>query len=288
MLEAENGVQLDLDSYLQHEQGFQVLSGLTGFGLPQMNVQWLETAGHGAKYRSKRALPRDIDLPLLLEGKTREGLRALVDQLSQVLSGEVTLRFYPDEGEPDNSFYVKCHRTGGGSYVYGRDSIGETDLIMWITLRAGDPFWKASEPTILISRTPSAGSFLSNLVSLNVSGSQLTGTLDLDNPGTADAYPVWKVRGPFSRFRAVSPQGEVLEYNYPQGHVVAYWVYLDTENGTCYRPNTMENLYHRLAPAPKFWAIPPGGTTAEVIIDGAEPGQTTLTVEWYPRYWMVV
>ena len=128
-----------------------------------------------------------------------------------------------------------------------------------------------------------AAGLLPNLSRLNLSPSQLTGTLVLENPGDADAYPVWEVRGPGTNFRAVSPDGDVLAWN---GTLTAgQTISIDTERGTVV-DQTGANRYAELGPAPRMWTIPPGLTYASVQWEDTVLPSSRIAVSWRPRRWL--
>jgi hypothetical protein len=139
---------LPLDGVQQNGVGVQARSGLTGLGLPPVQVQWLEGAGDGAVAHGWRTLPRDIDLPLDIVGADREDLIEWLSRLSRVLgkpsmtpgshASVLYLNFYDEEGE---KWSCPVEHVGGGDYTYGQDTIGETDIELVVTLRAGDPYW---------------------------------------------------------------------------------------------------------------------------------------------------
>jgi hypothetical protein len=129
---------LDLDYVLKNGRGIQVTSGVTGLGLPPVQVRWLEGAGDGAVYRGRRVLPRDIDLPLYIVGNDRDDLMSLWSRLARVLDGKVRLRMVEDDG---TSWYCDVYRVGGGTFTYGIDTTGETELRTVVTVRAGNPFF---------------------------------------------------------------------------------------------------------------------------------------------------
>ncbi|WP_263729955.1 phage tail family protein [Cellulomonas sp. SG140] len=140
-LESDND-SLDLDYVLKYGRGVQVLSGVTGLGLPPVEVRWLEGAGDGATFRGRRVLPRDIDLPLLILGRDRKDLRSLWSRLALMLDGKCKLRMIEDDG---SSWWCNVYRVGGGTYTYGADTDGEREIRTVITLRAPNPFWVAEQ-----------------------------------------------------------------------------------------------------------------------------------------------
>lgn len=276
---------LDLDSLLMKDdpiynllppetRGAQALAGVTGLGLPPVQVQWIEGAGDGSTFRGQRVLPRDIDLPLFFEASDRPALKELLSRLARMMTGECQLRIV----EPDESYwFVNVRRVGGGTYVYGSDTIGETDMSMVLTLRAGDPFWTSSSYSAPVIKASGAGRGLLNgpLTALKLKSGQAFGDILMENRGDAPAYPVWEITGPGANFKAVSPTGEVLQWN---GTLLSgVKLTIDTKTGKVF-DSTGANRFASMAPAPRMWKIPPGTTTAKVTIDTAVAGTPTRIV----------
>ena len=259
---------LRLDDVLMTGKGAQAISGLTGFGLPPVNVQWLEGAGDGATFRTKRLLPRDIDLPLYIDGSDREGLKTFLARLAHVLAGECTLRLVEDHATA--SWSTKVHRTGGGDFIYGSDTTGERDLSMVITLRAGNPFWLKDEAeSVTITNAGSGDNFMSQLAHLRVTPAQAIGKINLENEGDAEAFPVWTVIGPGTNFEAISPSGERIAFEPPiLGNEV---ITIDTATGLV-TDQDGDNRYSDLAPSPRLWTVPPGLSIAEARMDAVSAG----------------
>jgi hypothetical protein len=273
---------LNLDDILHRGTGVQVLTGVAGLGLPDVSVQWLEGAGDGATYRGRRVLPRDIDLPLYLQATDREALKMLLSRLSMLLAEECTLRLIEADG---TDWSTKVHRVGGGSYVYGQDTIGETDFQTVITLRAGDPFFTYSRPSSQrISNSGAGRGLLTGLAQLRVASSQAIGTILLENLGDASAYPTWDVVGPGRDFRAVSVTGERFHWT---GSLTAdQTLRIDTQRGTV-TDGHGASRYADLAAAPRLWTIPPGTTQAVASLEDVD-GRSSITCSWRPRKWMVI
>ncbi|MCG8926655.1 phage tail domain-containing protein [Lentzea sp. CC55] len=257
----------DLDDVLKKGRGVQALSGATGLGLPPVSVQWLSGAGDGARYRGRRVLPRDIDLPLLIQASGRDDLQRTLSRLAIMLAGPCTLRFVEDDG---TSWTTEVVRVGGGDYVFGADTTGEDDLLLILTLRAGDPFFTGSVPTRkVVGEQTGVRGLLPNLAKMPVVSSQAIGQIQLENLGNADAFPTWEVTGPGRDFEAVSPGGERLHW---RGTLAAgERLIIDTQRGTVVDHNGA-NRYAELAAAPRFWAIPPGLSSATAALYDISPG----------------
>ncbi|QDP44222.1 minor tail protein [Streptomyces phage Celia] len=273
---------LSLNGVAETGTGVQATTGLTGFGLPPVSVQWLEGAGDGAVYRRTRVQPRDIDIPLDIVGRDTAHLKQLLSRLAKLFSGRATLRFFDGDSVEWRTDVV---RVGGFDVNYGGSTTGNKDLQTVVTLRAGDPYWTAAKASIKTvgGGTPPAA-FVSSFLTLPVAPSQAIGQMTLDNTGDATAYPVWTVFGPGDTFTAVSPSGETLvwEGELEDGEKLT----IDSRYGTVI-DGTGANRYAELAPAPRFWSLPPGQTTCTASLLNIT-ASSKIVCSWQARKWMVI
>jgi len=273
---------IPLNDLLNLPTGVQALAGATGLGLAPVTPQWIEGAGDGATYRGRRTNVRDIDVPLLIDGGDRAGLKAMVSRIARMCAGPFTLRFVEDSGE---SWTLGVVRVGGGDYVYGSDTTGDRDLQMVLTLRAGDPYWTSATASQRRYRLgESTAGLLPYLSRLQLSPDSLNGVVEVENTGDAETMPTWIVRGPGSRFEAKLPgqRGFAWSGTLAEGESLVF----DTRAGTVV-DQTGASRYSGLEPAPLFWALPPGVTTAEMTLSGAGP-TSEVVCTWRRRKWAVV
>ncbi|MEU9605462.1 phage tail family protein [Streptomyces sp. NPDC048057] len=272
---------LDLNEIMDTGLGYQAKTGVTGFGLPPVSVQWLEGAGDGATFRRRRVLTRDIDIPLEILARDRRHLQELTDRLALALAGRCTLTLLDDDG---TRWTTDVYRTGGGEYSYGADTTGEREFQTVITFRAPDPYWTGSEAQIRYIGGSAAAPFLTALVNVEISASQAIGEIQLDNSGNAEAYPIWEIAGPGTNFVTVSPDGERLAWS---GTLLAdERLTIDTRKGTVVdRAGT--NRYAELDEAPRFWTVKPGLSTATAQLEDITTA-SKITCSWQPRKWMVI
>ena len=275
---------INLDDVAGFGTGAQVLSGATGLGLPEVVAQWIEGAGDGAVYRGSRLRSRDIDLPIHLIAEDRARLQELVSRLELMLAaGEVQLRWYDDDG---TYWSTRVAWQGGGSWTYGTDTTGERDLTTIVTLRAGSPYWTSSVSSSEKVGSAGAGRGLlrGSLSRLRLSASQAIGTIRLNNTGTAPAFPVWTVVGPGTNFVAQSAAGQQLRWT---GTLAAgELLTLDCRTASV-RDGTGANRYGQLAPAPKFWPVPPGTSVATASLEGTTAA-SSITCTWQARRRVVI
>lgn len=240
--------ELDLGALLDGSYGMQAVAGLTGTGLPPVSVQWAEGAGDGAVYRGKRVLPRDVDIPLFIDGEGRPGLRALVKRLAIILADEANLTLTDSLGD---AWVLNVVRVGGGDFIYGGDTDGENSLQIVVTLRAGQPFW-----------TRVAGEAFYKTDFTN-------DTMLIPSDLSVETPPVWRVTGPGKDLTIISPKGERLEWIGSLANGEALWI--DARNGTV-ESGTGESRYANLGPSPRFAKIPLGADGWTVKFPNADAG----------------
>ncbi|MEU5433817.1 phage tail family protein [Streptomyces sp. NPDC020719] len=269
---------LDLAGQAMTGFGFQATAGMTGRGLPAVDVQWLSGAGDGARWRGQRVQPRDLDIPLDILGRDRSHLSELVSRLAQAVAGECQLVLVDDQ---DVRWSTSVYRTGGGDIT----DDGGTSLQTVISFRAPDPYFVASTiSTQSVTGDPGKKPFLSNLVAMPLAASQAIGNVQLDNTGDVPAYPVWEVYGPGRDLTVTAPTGETLRW---QGTLATgERLIVDTRNGSV-RDGANTNRYADLATAPRFWTVPPGTSTASIsLLDTT--ADSRIVCSWRPRKWMVI
>lgn len=236
--------------------GIFLLRGVNGFGIPKVDTRWFEGAGHGAVYRGSRYGPRDLDLPLLVDGINRNGLKAQTEILDMALADPFNIEVM----EGSAKWVLKdCVYVGGGTYSYGVDTDGERELPLIITVRAGQPFWERDTPeTVSIS----------------------AGLNTIDSLGTAPSPPIWTVNGPATLFSAGSPTGQSITWtgNISSGQQVI----IDTIRGTV-ETGSGASIYNELSPAPKFWHLPNGESIIEISGDAG-----SVSLSWHPRKRLVI
>ena len=250
--------RISLDEYLLGaEEGFQVLSGATGFGLPKKESRWFEGAGDGATYRGERTLARDMDLPFLIEGGDRAGLKRQTKRLSLALSGPFDLEWIED----GIKWVLRdCRHVSGGDFMYGADTVGERDLFVIVTIRAGQPYWERDTGQSMTC-TP--------------------GVVSVNDVGTAPTPPVWTITGPCTKFTVTSPEGRKLGWT---GNLItASTLTIDTFTGLTTKTGG-GNGYSELDDAPKFWYFP--GGPFEFYLEFT--GLGSVKVDWTPRSRMVI
>jgi hypothetical protein len=274
----------NLDEISRTGTGVEALSGVTGLGLPRVATSWFEGAGDGAEFSDRRYLPRQIDIPLHFYVQGRTELQAIETRFARMMTGPMTFRFVEDDG---SDWSLQVRRTGGGDWVYGVDTVGRTELSTVVTLTAGDPIFTYSveEVKVLGTSNPDRGLIrTAPLSQLQMSGAQVSGPVTFENTGDEYAAPVWYVTGPGSNFEATGPNGEsfIWEGSLSEGESLI----IDTKTASV-TDGTGANRYADMGPAPRFWKIPPGTSTAVTSL-GSTNSVSAITVKWRPRKGSVI
>lgn len=241
--------------------GVEVRAGVTGLGLPPVDLQFDESAGDGSRYRGRRVKQRSLDLHFQIYGPDRDSLKPDLDRVSQVLAYPCTVTLVDeDAGE---SWQIVGYRSGGGDYAYG--DLGDSDatdgstvVIMSVTLVTETPYWESTTPIVL---------------------PMTAGAVMVNNPGTVASPPVWTVTGPTLGFKVESEDGDTLWFSslIDSGTTVT----LDCGAGTV-TDNNGRNRYNDLTDLPRFWNIPEGSSVVNVSYDRSSTDYETVYGE--PRH----
>lgn len=250
---------LDLNGVAATGRGYQATVGANGFGFPTVSTQWIEGAGDGAAYRGQRVLPRDLDIPLWIEGVDAYDLQKLVSELGVVTAAPCTLWVEQDDLTAWSADVV---RMGGGGYVMGQDNT-ETTMSMVLTFRAGEPYFKAKAESEAFTPLGSAG-----------------GSIRMNNYAADVDTPVkWVIDGPCTAVTLTSPSGETLTWT---GTLIAGDALTIDGNTSRVTDSYGESRYDGLNTAPRLWKLPPGVWDANVAISGAT-ASTQARAYWRPR-----
>ena len=262
---------LDLNSISVDGEGVEAIAGLTGFGLPPVEVQWTEGAGDGARFRSSRVLPREVDIPLHVYHNTRAELKATIAKISRVMAGKMVCKVY----DPETGTYVTTdfYRTGGGDYGYGTDSNGMYEWNGVVTLRTGAPYWSHQS--------------VSNTNIIAAAGTVTDSSLVINNAGSAPVPPKVTVTGGPTVVQ-LTLGTETVRWT---GSIGSNTLVIDMATGEVTSGNGLVNYYSGVQAPPQFFSLTPGDNNVSVHIEwatdrtaGADVGDISFT----PRDWMVI
>lgn len=254
-----------------------------GFGMPGVALQWFEGAGDGKSFRGGRTLARVLDVEVHIYGTDRNDMLSKYGNLARIFvldNAPVTMTLTLD----GQAWRGEVVRSGGGDYSFeSSDTDGKTYLKTVWTMEAGDPYWtrvdsEARNISVAGLGIPLIGPGRS-LVQMSLSDMEGTGAATFENSGDVEAWPLWTFYPPFDEI-LLTRDGLTLHWIAPALKTTGY-VTIDTAQGTI-EDETGANLYTGLEPAPKFWSIPNGSSSATIGLSGAS-GASRGTVAWHPR-----
>lgn len=265
---------------LSEANGWVILPGVEGLDDPPRNLIAVEPAlWDGSLPLGARYAARDVFLPLHYAADSTESLRAVQRQVAALLDpkrGPVTLEVAHADG-------ARRWIDGHAAAPYGKD-LGEAEGQLWrrvgVTLRCGDPFFSGEQQQRTFQLGGTAPQFLSNtFLPVQLSESQITGAVVIDNPGDADAYPVWTLTGPCDS-ATIALDGTSWTVN---NLLASETLVVDARRGVQTVTVNGATAWGRLTPGAQLGALPPGDNDVAVVVVGATDA-TVLTVAWRERW----
>lgn len=287
------GGSLNLDG----SAGVRARLGVQGTGMAPVQIQWFEGAGDGKSFRGGRTLGRVFYMPVKIYADEYDNTQqvrqraALLGQILALPNAPVRVQLDLDAGTPSgDKWWSDMVRVGGGDWDWATDTDGRSFLHQTYTLEAGDPYWTSLAQDSKVIEPSGVGLSLLgpgvSLAQLRVASTSGLGEVEIHNSGEVQAYPVWTLGAPFNEFSLTSQYGEVLEWSatrqgLPGGTKSTGSITVNTQTGEV-TDETGANMYKGLEPAPQFWSVRPGTTTAEVLMTAAT-GASRITVVWNVR-----
>jgi hypothetical protein len=243
-----------------------VLWGVIGRGMPKFDFVEIDRHDGGADVREVVALPKEVTVPIFLEGDDAPDLTDLIRALASKMNplrGDGLLRSTRSGEERE----LVCRYAGGLELAETRDLSGTRwQRGVLIFRAASDPFWRDVEDVSeYVTASGSAGSFFP-ILPLTLLASAVFAETVVDNTGDAKAWPVWNIIGPTSGITLTNKlTGEVLAID------VAVdgdeYVVVDTRPGmkAVSHGITGENLY-TLVTSHDLWGFEPGEQTIEIAL----------------------
>jgi len=240
----------------------------------------------GEVFRSARALPRDMIVPIYLRGNTRSEFLAAKRNLLAKLSpirGMATLEVAEEDGTRRR---IGVYFTGRGAEGdAARDQAGRNWVKYNLELRAPDPYWRGDLLTLQFQAT-SVDSFFP-ILPLRVQSAQRFGNTSFTNPGDVFSYPLWTITGPtaggviLTRTTSGLPS-RVLRLNITLAGGETVVVDTNPERLSIVDGYGV-NRWPTLVAGSAFWQVSPGTNALSVVITGAGTG-SKVKVDIEPRY----
>ena len=258
-----------------------LMPGVIGLEEPEAAVFVDEYATmDGGAYRGWRAKPRNVILPVQINGKTPAEFLATRKAWNKTIGtpGNEVKWKVSAPGQPARTLTMRSVPMGS----FSRDidsglSLSETYPLVFTAV---DPFWKGAA----INRTwdGDTGEWPDVFAGpgvLNIAPSSTYDAVTITNDGDVPAYAVWKLEGPFLSGAHVGIDGHVITIPFSMSS--GQFIVIDT------RPTHLKAYDHTGARrtadlgSRDFATIPPG---ADVVLDISFTGAGSISVQITPSY----
>lgn len=265
------------------ESGWLLQPGARGLDMPTFAFTTDESPGvDGYELRDVRASTKEIVLPLAFWANDSRSAyqarrRALIKSLNPKRGvGSLTLT------QPDGAARsIGAYYTGGIEGDESLDAAGERWCINTITFACPSPYWAGDTVSVDFKAATSATFF--PVLPLQVGDSQVLGSVTIDNPGDAAAYPIWTVAGPatvITLTNGTTGKTLVLTRTITSSDTVV----IDTrERRQTALLNGTINLWPALSDASELWALDEGINECTLTVTSATSA-TSVNLTYQPRY----
>lgn len=267
--------------------GYFTLTGREGFGPIDADIVADRMASGSSLPRAHRWQPRLMTNPLQIEGKTEAEYLARYRRLQASLRHPIDPDTYlPVPGRitvelPDGSSrFIPALYQGGASPT--EDHLDDV-LAHWVRLPnlqfyAGFPLWQGADIGRSWQVSPATRPFYP-IYPIRVKSSQVLDDATIFNPGDADAFPLWRLRGPGTPTIGNADTGAVFRFSEPIPSGVTVTVdcrpvELAPATGLTALDDQglgdSSDWWDRFVDFPAFWTVPPGTTHLNLAMTGAD------------------
>jgi hypothetical protein len=278
-----DGSVVQLTDWSSLVTGTMVTPGVSGHLMPTWDVYSDRSPSYdGENVRGVRANARDVIIPLHMWGQDRGECKARFQALVAALNpqlGQGTLTFTEAAG---TSRSIGAYYSQGLEGNDDDDKTGRTWMSAVLAFHAPRPFWEGDAQFVQFD-VGSSGSWFP-VLPLAVRNSQVLGSVQIQNVGDAECFPVWTVTGPCSSItltNATTGKSLVIA----QALTSSDTAVIDFREGAkTALMNGVTNLYSAISiTSSAFWSLKPGLNNITITLPGAA-GTTTARMDYKPRY----
>jgi hypothetical protein len=262
---------------------YRVLMGANGRFMPPVSfVEEFIPFQYGSALRQVNIQPREVDLPLVIQGKDEIEVRSKIRELLHLfnpLRGDGRLKVTA----PDNSQReLYCRYAGGLEILESTDSKGFCRQKIILVLKAFDPFWYDTNTIVQTFTTGQPATFFP-FFPLRLSSSTVFADVTIDNTGDIETWPEWIITGPGNGIILRNlTTGEVLNLNttLQDGETIT----IDTRPGKkTVKKNDGTNLFGSLSDDSSLWALRQGKNNVRIEMSSAT-NNSSVQLSYRNRY----
>lgn len=265
------------------EHGWVLQPGAKGLDMPAYTFSTDESPGiDGSAVRQVRAQSKEIILPVAFwmndsRAAYLERRRTLIRDLNPK-RGAGTLTVTQPNGDARS---ISCFYQSGLEGDESADAAGMRWAINALTFMCPSPYWIGESVTASWA-AGATGDFFP-VLPLTVGDGEVLGSVQVDNPGDDDAFPVWTITGTATAIELVnetSGQSLLLTHTLSSSDTVV----IDTrERQQTALLNGVTNLWPDLSDDSTLWALDPGTSDLTLTVSGSDV-DTRVWLDYQPRY----
>lgn len=269
-------------------QGYRSLKGRSGFGMVPREVLYDSLPAGGGILRSIHDQVRVLAIPLRVSGLTQDQYldryRRLVRSVRHRIGGEDLPGTITVELPNGTRRSISAYYNGGLDAEEDIDDLLQLgQSFPRLEFLALDPYWTGGtvdgQWAASVAGQPWFGTMPRKL-----SASQVLGTVTVDVPGDADAYPIWKITGPGVPVIGNNTTSRSFQFKSGSPIPAGRTVTVDTRDDQLSVVDDLGNdLYSSLLEFPDLWTLEPGINELQVEIGGATAASKvafTAGVRW--------
>lgn len=254
------------------------LAGATGIGQVDSTHWWSDAPTVDGSHWEGLNTPRgSVFVPLLVQGDTFETFYAEHTAFMRSLDPrrEGTLRITRADGRWRE---IGCRYTSGGDMTADYDVTASLAATYGITWATADPYWRGEEVVARFANS-AGGPFFPGPPFTITPGLNLQDPT-IVNPGDLDAYPVWRIEGPFTAF-SVGVGDSLVEMTLTRS--AGQYVEIDMHpRKLTIRDQAGVDRWDNVTEV-SFSSIPSGQTTLTTNVTGAGTA-SAITLTFTPKY----
>jgi hypothetical protein len=238
---------------------------------------------HGSQLREVLVRPREVDLPIYVDGTSEIDLRNQLRTLLRVLNplkGNGKLRITGPDGSQRE---LTCRYKGGMEISEkGNSKIGNLQAVV-LVLRAFDPFWYDTITKVETFTINQQATSFFPIFPLRLSSSTVFADFTVDNSGDVETWPEWIIKGPGENIYLRNlTTGETLRLNTSLG--LGESIRIDTKpfSKTVIKGNN-ENLFYTIENS-TLWALQEGFNSIRLEMSNAT-SDSSIQLSYKNRYW---
>jgi phage-related protein len=278
-----SGEIIRLTDWYALDSGLMVMPGVLGHLMPSWEF-YSDTspAFDGESIRGVRAGPRNITVPVLMWGPDRNTCLDIFHRLISSLNprnGIGTLVFTEPSGR---SYSIQGYYASGFEGDDNDDETGRHWITAVLVFRCPRPYFEGDIVSYTWQLAETPGNFFP-FFPLNVSPSQVLGSLEIVNIGDAEAFPIWDLSGPYTSItleNLSTGKSLIIAKDALAGQVAV----IDTTEGV--KTAVLDgstNLYEWMSLTSSLWPLRPGSNQISISLSGATTG-ASATLTYRPRY----